>query len=125
MIVHTLESVDEAVEMMGDGVIPLAGATDLLVRWPENIEHHGNTYLDLSGVASLRDHRWEEGALVLGALTTYWGHRDRSSGCARVFAAGAGGPHGRRCADSGARNLGREHRKCLPGGRRCAGADGV
>ncbi len=68
------ESLAEACELMAaeDGVVPLAGGTDLFVHWPERQTEHERTYLDLSGLAELRSHRWDDGELVLGALTTFW-----------------------------------------------------
>lgn len=55
-----------------EGVIPVAGGTDLFVHWPLRVESHGKTYIDLSGLDELRGHRWTDEELVLGALTTYW-----------------------------------------------------
>ncbi len=52
--------------------VPMGGGTDLLVHWPVNLEAHGRTYVDLSGLEELRPHRWTEDALVLGGATTYW-----------------------------------------------------
>ena len=52
--------------------VPMAGGTDLLVHWPAHVERHDRSYLDLSGIADLRPHRWTRDALVLGGLTTYW-----------------------------------------------------
>lgn len=52
--------------------VPMAGGTDLLVHWPAHVERHDRSYLDLSGIADLRPHRWTDDALVLGGLTTYW-----------------------------------------------------
>ncbi len=73
MHVLTPSSVDEAVALLADGAAtPMAGGTDLMVEWPLHPERHGATYLDLSGVEELRGHRWEDGALVLGGMTTYW-----------------------------------------------------
>ncbi len=54
------------------GVVPMAGATDLLVHWPTRIAEHDKRYLDLSGLAELRGVRWTDGELQLGALATYW-----------------------------------------------------
>ena len=53
-------------------LIPMAGATDLLVHWPLRQLEHDKTYLDLSGIASLRAFSWSAESLTLGALTTYW-----------------------------------------------------
>lgn len=52
--------------------IPIAGGTDLLVHWPLRTAEHDRTYLDLSPLRDLRGMRWEDGALVLGGLATYW-----------------------------------------------------
>jgi len=52
--------------------IPVAGATDLFVHWPQQIDAHERPYLDLSGLEELRPYMWSDDALVLGALTTYW-----------------------------------------------------
>lgn len=54
------------------GAVPFAGGTDLLVNWPEHVEAHDRTYVDLSGLAELRPIRWTEDELILGAGTTYW-----------------------------------------------------
>jgi CO/xanthine dehydrogenase FAD-binding subunit len=54
------------------GVVPMAGATDLLVHWPSRTAAHDTHYLDLSGLAELRGVRWTDRELQLGALTTYW-----------------------------------------------------
>lgn len=53
-------------------LIPLAGATDLLVHWPLRQAEHDKTYLDLSKLRELRTIAWTNEALTLGALTTYW-----------------------------------------------------
>ena len=53
-------------------LIPLAGATDLLVHWPIRPGEHDKAYLDLSHIKELRAIRWTADALTLGALTTYW-----------------------------------------------------
>jgi CO/xanthine dehydrogenase FAD-binding subunit len=64
----------EAVAALADhpGAVPVAGGTDLLVHWPAQVARRDGLYLDLSGAADLRPHRWTDAALVLGALTTYW-----------------------------------------------------
>jgi len=54
------------------GVVPMAGATDLLVHWPTRPAEHDKRYLDLSGLAELRGVRWTDRELQLGALATYW-----------------------------------------------------
>ena len=53
-------------------IAPIAGATDLLVNWPERVDAHDQTYLDLSALHDLRAITWTDDALTLGALTTYW-----------------------------------------------------
>jgi len=64
----------EACAMLADdpSLVPLAGATDLLVHWPTNLDAHERGYLDLSGLDDLRSMRWSDETLTLGALTTYW-----------------------------------------------------
>ncbi len=56
----------------GAGLVPMAGATDLLVHWPGRTAEHDKSYLDLSGVPELRGIAWRPDALVLGAMVTYW-----------------------------------------------------
>ncbi|HHN77193.1 MAG TPA: xanthine dehydrogenase family protein subunit M, partial [Phycisphaerales bacterium] len=51
---------------------PIAGATDLLVHWPDQQTTLTGTLVDLSRIDALRGHRWTDDELVLGALTTYW-----------------------------------------------------
>ena len=64
---------DEALALLADGTAqPIAGATDLMVDWPQHLEAHDRTFLDLSGIAELRPLEWTDDALLLGALTTYW-----------------------------------------------------
>lgn len=53
-------------------LIPLAGATDLLVHWPLRQTEHDKTYLDLSHIRDLRKITWTPDALTLGSLITYW-----------------------------------------------------
>lgn len=53
-------------------VVPMAGATDILVHWPLRQKEQERTYLDLSNVSELKPIGWTPEALVLGALTTYW-----------------------------------------------------
>ncbi len=55
-----------------DGAIVMAGATDLLVNWPSNLNAHERTYLDISSISELAFHSFSENELVLGALCTYW-----------------------------------------------------
>ena len=74
MPVLTPESLEEACRLLADepDAVPMAGGTDLLVHWPQNLDAHGKTYLDLSRLDDLKLPRWTGDALVLGALTTYW-----------------------------------------------------
>ncbi len=66
-------SLREACDLLAAGdAVPMAGGTDLLVHWPQRPEDHRRRYLDLSGVEELKPHRWMDGELVLGGLTTYW-----------------------------------------------------
>jgi CO/xanthine dehydrogenase FAD-binding subunit len=67
-------SLAEACDMLASepARVPMAGGTDLLVHWPQRPEAHERPYLDLWGVEELKPHRWTDGALVLGGLTTYW-----------------------------------------------------
>ena len=53
---------------------PIAGGTDLCVHWPQRVadEPRPRTWLDLSSVDELRERRWTEDELVLGARATYW-----------------------------------------------------
>ncbi len=53
-------------------LVPLAGATDLLVHWPLRQAEHDKNYLDLSKLHELRKITWTADSLTLGALTTYW-----------------------------------------------------
>jgi len=66
-------SLDEALRLMAEGgVRPVAGGTDLLVARPATDGGAApEPYLDLWGLGELRGIRLEDGALVLGALTTY------------------------------------------------------
>jgi CO/xanthine dehydrogenase FAD-binding subunit len=67
-------SLGEACELLAshEGAIPVAGGTDLFVHWPQRLDDHERTFLDLSGVADLKSLRWTDDSLVIGALTTYW-----------------------------------------------------
>ncbi len=67
-------SLAEACELCAEqpNLIPLAGATDLLVHWPLRQAEHDKTYLDLSKLRELRTISWSADSLTLGALTTYW-----------------------------------------------------
>ena len=74
MQVHLAASFDEAVRIKGEhpDVVPIAGGTDLLVNWPDAHALHERQWLDLSALAELAAIRFEEEAVVLGALVTYW-----------------------------------------------------
>ncbi len=67
-------SVDDALAMLGQfpDAVPIAGGTDLMVHWPGHFEAHARTYVDLTRIESLREHRWTDEQLIIGALTTYW-----------------------------------------------------
>lgn len=67
-------NLDQACEMLiaEPGAVPVAGATDVLVHWPVNLDAHDRTYLDLSGLGELRSITWSDSTLTLGAMTTYW-----------------------------------------------------
>lgn len=75
MNVHAPETLDQACALLlkheGE-LVPMAGATDLLVHWPGKQRDHDRAYLDLSGIADLKPLTWTDSALRLGALTTYW-----------------------------------------------------
>ncbi len=58
--------------LSGYAAVPIAGGTDLLVHWPERLEDHQKTFLDLSALDELRPLCWSEDCLILGGLTTYW-----------------------------------------------------
>jgi CO/xanthine dehydrogenase FAD-binding subunit len=64
----------EALDLLAraPGATPVAGGTDLLVHWPTRVADHDRTYLDLSPLGDLKGVRWDDGALVLGGLATYW-----------------------------------------------------
>lgn len=51
---------------------PVAGGTDLMVRWPERTDCHARPLLDLSGIAELRRRVLSPDFLELGATTTWW-----------------------------------------------------
>jgi len=69
----TPASLDEALRLLaGGGVRPIAGGTDLLVaRSAAGASAGPEPYLDLWRLDELRGIRLEDGALVIGALTTY------------------------------------------------------
>jgi len=71
----TPESLDAALAMLaGDPALtPIAGGTDLLVHWPGNTDARTRDYLDLSRLRpSQSEIRWDDDAVTLGAMTTYW-----------------------------------------------------
>jgi CO/xanthine dehydrogenase FAD-binding subunit len=85
--VHSPTTVAEAVGILarpGTPPTPIAGATDLLVHWPDNLRAKARDYLDLSRLAGLRAMHWSDDALTLGALTTYW-DVIRDARCASEF----------------------------------------
>lgn len=68
-------SLRAACQLLGgyaSSAIPIAGGTDLMVHWPERLDDHQKTYLDLSGIEELKALSWSEEELTLGGLTTYW-----------------------------------------------------
>jgi len=74
MQVHLAASFDEALRIKGEhpDVVPIAGGTDLLVHWPNAHALHERAWLDLSALGELSGIRFEQDAVVLGALVTYW-----------------------------------------------------
>ena len=62
--VYTPDSLEAALDILADepGAVPVAGATDLFVHWPQKLEDHGKTYVDLSRIGSLEGHRWTDRA---------------------------------------------------------------
>jgi xanthine dehydrogenase small subunit len=68
------DSFSEACKFLADDRerIALAGGTDLLAGWPQRQDRHEATYIDLSKLAELKTITWQEDALVLGAMTTFW-----------------------------------------------------
>lgn len=74
MTVHLPRDLDEALDLRArhPEALPIAGGTDLGVHWPQRTALAPGDWLDLSGVAEMRAHRWTDEALVLGAGTTYW-----------------------------------------------------
>ncbi len=73
MKVHAPATVPEALDVLDETrAVPLAGGTDLLVHWPDNLEAKAAEYVDLWGVDGLGGIRVEDGALHLGATATYW-----------------------------------------------------
>jgi len=68
------ESLPDALEILSSepDAVPVAGGTDLFVHWPDRLDDHGRTFLDLSGIDGLRGYHWEDDRLVMGSLTTFW-----------------------------------------------------
>jgi CO/xanthine dehydrogenase FAD-binding subunit len=68
------QSVEEACRLLAEDArrVPIAGGTDLMVRWPQRLDAHARTYVDLSALSELRSIAWSEDTLRLGGLTTYW-----------------------------------------------------
>lgn len=78
MLLLTPNTLDEALELLATtdagprGLTPVAGGTDLLVFWHQQVKN-GLSLLDLSRLrAELQPSRLTESQLELGALTTYW-----------------------------------------------------
>lgn len=73
MRIHAPATLAEALDVLQETrATPLAGGTDLLVHWPQNLEAKAGEYVDLWGVDALRGIRREDGALEIGATATYW-----------------------------------------------------
>lgn len=74
MKVLSPQSLDEACALLARDPAPrpIAGATDILVHWPDNLKAKAETYLDISALSGLRHITLEDDTLTLGALTTYW-----------------------------------------------------
>jgi CO/xanthine dehydrogenase FAD-binding subunit len=74
MRVYRPETLADALEMRAahPDAVPIAGGTDLCVHWPERTLSDDRDWLDLSGVAELRERGWTKDELVLGAGSTYW-----------------------------------------------------
>lgn len=72
MIALRPRSLDEAVRHLeGDpGLVPVAGCTDLMVRGPEAL-HRMDRVIDLLGIPELRGIHEVDGALEIGAATTF------------------------------------------------------
>lgn len=71
MLPHSL---DEALAYLAEcpEARPVAGGTDLFVRWPERWMESQAPLLDLSGITELRWQTLADGVLTLGATATYW-----------------------------------------------------
>ena len=73
MMMHLPTSLDEALAVLdATDAVPVAGGTDLFVRWPEKVSFHERSLLDLSGIAELRVSALHSDHLRLGATATYW-----------------------------------------------------
>lgn len=74
MTVWLPRTLEDACAMLADhpDATPVAGGTDLLVHWPQHLEHHDKTFVDLWKLDELRPLQWTADALILGARTTYW-----------------------------------------------------
>jgi xanthine dehydrogenase small subunit len=81
-------SLDEALKLLaqGDGWRPIAGGTDLMVQITGELAPPPERILDIWRLDELRGIRVEDGALVLGALTTYAEIRS-SDDCRRLLPA--------------------------------------
>ncbi len=86
MRVHAPTTVPEACAILAatPTLMPIAGATDVLVHWPVNLAAKSRDYLDLSRLNELRSIEWTDGWLTLGAMTTYW-DVIRDERCERTF----------------------------------------
>ena len=69
---NSLRAACQLLSGYASSAIPIAGGTDLMVHWPERIDLHQRTYLDLSAIDELKPILWSEQDLILGGLTTYW-----------------------------------------------------
>ena len=74
MHVHLASAFEEALRIKREhpDAVPIAGGTDLLVHWPDAEDLHEKQWLDLSALDELARVRFEEDAVVIGALVTYW-----------------------------------------------------
>ena len=69
---NSLRAACQLLSGYASSAIPIAGGTDLMVHWPERLDAHQRTYLDLSGIEELKPICWTADELRLGALTSYW-----------------------------------------------------
>jgi len=74
MIVLQPKSSQEAFHMkdVERDAIPIAGGTDLFVKWPHKTKAQNSTYLDLSGIPDLHYITLEDNYLAMGARATFW-----------------------------------------------------